>query len=152
MDEKLYTITESANELNVSRLTIYKKIDELKDIKPYITVKNNTKYLNNKALEIIKANIKRPSKPKNNEKEVLLQNQIEQLKKQNKILQEQIVVKDEQINKKDDQLQNKDDIIKNFQVLLKNEQESNIKILENNTKLLESSKKNNFFNKIFKKK
>jgi hypothetical protein len=146
MDKNLYTITESANELNVSRLTIYKKIDELKDdLKPYIKIKNNTKYLNNKALEIIKSNIKRPNKSKNNEKEILLQNQIEQLKKQNKILQEQIVVKD-------NQLQNKDDIIKNFQVLLKNEQENNIKILENNNKLLESSKKDSFFNKIFKKK
>ena len=55
MDSKEYSVSETAKILNVTRQSIYNKVNLLKDIlQPYIRVKNNTKYLTDKAIEIIK--------------------------------------------------------------------------------------------------
>jgi hypothetical protein len=145
-----YTITESAKLLNVSRLTIYKKIEKLKELKPHIKIKNNTKYLNDKALEIIKNSIKQPNQQNISDKKkhavsesvqkeylTSLKNQIAQLEKHNDLLVDQL-------NEKDKQLNNKDELLKNFQILLKSEQENNLKLLESNKKSI--------WKKIFKQK
>ena len=60
MDSKEYTVTETAKILNVTRQSIYNKVNLLKDIlQPYIRVKNNTKYLKSEAAEIIKKDLDR---------------------------------------------------------------------------------------------
>ena len=60
MDSKEYTVTETAKILNVTRQSIYNKVNLLKDIlQSYIRVKNNTKYLKSEAIEIIKKELDR---------------------------------------------------------------------------------------------
>jgi predicted DNA-binding protein YlxM (UPF0122 family) len=179
MDVELFSIKKIADQLNVSRQTIYNKIDELQlELNKYLIVKNNVKYLKLEAIDIIKDNIKNQldksikntndlnsdyKEALNGFKELHV-NYTSNLHDQIKHLQSQVNEKDNQLNEKDKQLNNKDiqliekdkqlnskdELLRNFQFLLKNEQENNIKLLENNTKLLESkTNKDTIWNKIF---
>jgi hypothetical protein len=58
VDIELFSITKVAKQLNVSRQTIYNKLDELNELKTYIVVKNNIKYLMAEGIDIIRDNIK----------------------------------------------------------------------------------------------
>jgi hypothetical protein len=171
------SIQDISEKLNISRVTVYNKLKNkniYKELKPYLKRIKKVQYIHKDGIEILKKHIT----VKNNSKKVeninlefdstkekkqiidsinnLQVNYTNSLLDRIKQLEEQLQIKDKQLQnqllEKDKQLQNKDDIIKNFQVLLKNEQENNIKILENNIKLLEPSRNKTYWNKIFKKK
>ena len=50
----LYSITEAAKRLQVSRVTVYNKLDKLPELKAHVKVQNNTKYIDDTGLEIIR--------------------------------------------------------------------------------------------------
>jgi chromosome segregation ATPase len=71
MDDKLFTITEAANELNVTRQCVYKKLTVLrKDLKPYIVVKNSQKFLTTDGIELINENLNSSNNNKKNDKAI----------------------------------------------------------------------------------
>lgn len=53
----LYTVQEASKMLNTSRVTIYNKIEKLKDLQAHIKVKNNTKYITAHGVELIRQSI-----------------------------------------------------------------------------------------------
>lgn len=146
MDKKLYTITEAANELNVTRQCIYKKLSLLKDeLKSYIVIKNSQKFLAVEGIDIINRNLnpieeeKKVSIENNNidnnvnELNVLntqlitqYENQISDLKKNIDFLksnyENQILHLTNESSEKNKQLESKDRLLENMQVLLKNQQ------------------------------
>jgi len=174
MDNELFLITKVASKLNVSRQTIYNKVDELQEqLEKHIVIKDNVKYLKVEGINIIKDNIKiqtiksknkssnEPKNKSNNDLNIdykkftenikdLQVNYICSLQDQIKQLENQVNAQGKQLTEKDKQLDSKDELLRNFQILLKNEQENNIKLLENNTKILESkTEKITIWNKLF---
>lgn len=68
MHDKVFSITKVASQLHVSRQTIYNKIDEFQsELKPFIIIKNNVKYLKIEAINIIKESINPPKLNKEKE-------------------------------------------------------------------------------------
>lgn len=53
----LYSVQEASKLLNTSRVTIYNKIEKLKELKPHIKVKNNAKYITVEGIELIRQSI-----------------------------------------------------------------------------------------------
>jgi hypothetical protein len=63
VEEKIFSITKLANQLSISRQTVYNKLDELESqLKPYIIMKNNVKYFKIEAMNIIKDSMRNQSK------------------------------------------------------------------------------------------
>ena len=121
--EKLYTVIEVSKMLNVTRQCIYSKLNTLREeLKENITIKDNTKYLNEFAIEIIKKTLKDPTAKTNNKS-----------KKQSNDLDIDLTIQmlKEQLKIKDEQLKSKDKLIENMQILLKKEQENTLILSEN---------------------
>lgn len=53
----LYSVQEASKLLNISRVTIYNKIDKVKDLHAHIKVKNNTKFITPEGIELIRQSI-----------------------------------------------------------------------------------------------
>lgn len=93
-----YTITETARKLNISRQTIYNKLTALNEtIQPFINKKGNITYLNEHAINIIKADI---SGNVNDCFEKNYKWQLNNLKELNKILSENLEYLKEELNRK----------------------------------------------------
>ena len=121
--EKVYTVIEVSKMLNVTRQCIYSKLNTLREeLKENITIKDNTKYLNENAIEIIKKTLKNPTDKTNNKS-----------KKQSNDLDINLTIQmlKEQLKIKDEQLKSKDKLIENMQILLKKEQENSLMLSEN---------------------
>lgn len=151
MKKEEYTVTEAAKILNITRQSIYNKLNSLNDVlQPHISKKNNVKYLSNEAVEIIQKNINGEdvkSNLYNIDKELIdlyknqindLQNHVatikstyeEQIKNLTNTYRTQIEYIKEESNKKTNQLENKDKLLENMQVLLKDTKEQ-VHLLEN---------------------
>jgi hypothetical protein len=52
-----YTISEASRKLNVTRVTIYKKLEKIEGIQQYIQNRGKTKYISDVGLELIKKSI-----------------------------------------------------------------------------------------------
>jgi predicted DNA-binding protein YlxM (UPF0122 family) len=143
VDYKDYSVVEAARLLNVTRQSIYNKLNSLKDIlQPYIKIKNNTKYLTEQAVEIIKKDLNGENvkgqiyndvndgltnlyKSQIND----LQNSIETIKSlyeeqisflRNDYLKQLEYIKSES-EKKTNQLETKDKLLENMQILLRDQ-------------------------------
>jgi hypothetical protein len=55
----LYSIQEVAKQLKVTRMTVYKKIDSIKDFSKYIKVQEGIKYVNELGVEVLRKSIKK---------------------------------------------------------------------------------------------
>jgi hypothetical protein len=153
----LYSIQEASKELNISRVTIYNKIKNCSELKKFVKVRNNVKYLMPEGLEIIKQSIvDNDSKYVNDNNTDYdsnhgyheLLNGLKDLQNNFTIsLQNQIELLKNQMEEKDKQLQSKDELLKNFQILLRTEQENNVKLLNE-----KNNKKYKSIFDIFKKK
>jgi DNA-binding Lrp family transcriptional regulator len=130
-----YTVQETATKLNISRMTVYKKIDKLTELKKHIKIKNGKKYLTDNGIEIIKLSLEN-YKEVTPELTVILQRQLEELKIER---DNQVKYLQFQIETKDKQLESKDELLKNFQVLLGHEQQAKA-LLENKLSEIETKK------------
>jgi hypothetical protein len=171
----LYSIQEASKKLNISRMTIYNKIRTYPELKKFIKVKNNVKYLMPEGLDLIKNskidnNILDNSKSdvkeidnnnhtleSNIDYKILLKNfdnlQNEFYNNKNNFtesLQDQIQLMKSQLEEKDRQLESKDKQLESKDELLKNFQVLLKVEQENNTKLLTEKSKKSLFD-IFKK-
>jgi chromosome segregation ATPase len=137
-----HTIQEASKILDLSRMTVYKKIDKIDELNQHIVIKKGKKYITDKGIEIIKLsleNCKGVVTP-NNELTTSLQDQIKYLKSEIETKNKHLEAKDKQLEAKDKQLESKDELLKNFQVLLGHEQQSKA-LLENKLNEVESNKK-----------
>ena len=176
----VYTIAEVSEKLNISKVTIYKKIKSLNhELKSFLTVKNGVKYLDDKGIEVIKNSIENFNQVNNNlnhelpetsqsiaNDEVLTE--LKELKKSKYELVNQLKSeieslkqdKHEYINLFKNQLETKDKQIEELNKALTQSQQLN----ENNQILLkqhqeekvlflenESQKEQSFWRRLFKK-
>jgi transcriptional antiterminator len=168
VDSGFLSIASLANQLQVSRQTIYNKLDELEgELKEYIIVEKNIKYLKTEAIDIIKDSIKfQPNKLNHNIKNDLkseykealegfkelqvnyisgLLDQIKQLKNQVDEKNDQLVKNDKQLIVKDNQISEKDRQIseKDKQLNIKDKQLNNKDELLRNFQILLKSEQQN---------
>lgn len=131
----LYTVQEASKILNISRVTIYKKIDTVKELRPFVKVKNNTKFIDENGLEII-----RQSTINNNTCKEFTDSEQEQeeTKKENpynssrvneftelhEVLKNQVADLQEQLKAKDRQIQALETVIQQNQILFLNSQKA----------------------------
>lgn len=149
----LYSILEVSKKLNISKVTVYKKINSVKGLTEFITVKNNVKYINEEGFEFLKeltvnhVNSKGLKGVNSEDKK----NNVEgiEYKAFNYLQEDYINTLKKQIEEKDRQLEEKDKIIKkqmelneNNQVLLRQEKERLM--------LLEANNNKSFWKRIFK--
>lgn len=152
----MYKVIEVAEKLGVSKVTIYKKVNSLKqEIKPYIYKKKGITYIDDTGIEMIKNSLdvnQCVSKVKSEVKTEEIYNSCKQeksmdvnrltgeidglqndyinaLKEQIDYLKNELDIKNNQLTVKDHQLNNKDELIRNFQILLK-EDKDRILLLE----------------------
>jgi hypothetical protein len=122
----LYTILEASKLTGISKVTAYKKISAVNDLKNHITIKNNTQYIDTEGLEKLKMLISKPinSKPQTENQSCIQQNPVnDEVVNAYKALQEDyILLLKSQIEEKDRQLSEKDRIITDHAELLKNSQ------------------------------
>lgn len=154
----MYRVVEVAEELKVSKVTIYNKLKEYsKELKPHLNKLKGITYINYEGLEIIRKSldlneevkkVKIDSSEEYNDFNDKVDNE-ENLKEFKELtrmhlndLKDQICMLQKELDIKNEQLERKDKLLENFQVLLKKEKEK--------TLLLEE-KKPSIWEKIFKK-
>lgn len=99
-------VIEVANKLGVSKVTIYKKIDKLSELKPYIVKKQKITYIKEEGIQIIKNNLVKFKKnqtknilnTKWNQEINVLKDYLDFLKDQKEIKKIQLKYKKNQIN------------------------------------------------------
>jgi len=66
--ENNYTITEAANKLLITRQSVYRKIKKLQnELQQFLTIENNTQYISEEGIDIIKKNLSCNKNLKQNE-------------------------------------------------------------------------------------
>lgn len=111
----LYNVNELSTLFKVSKVTVYKKLDTVKDLKQFIKVKNKVKYLSEEGLEILSRQFSNKefnttdSPEDKNNIETLLKSQVEYLQ--------------EQLKEKDKQLERMQVLLLNNQKLLETRQD-----------------------------
>lgn len=143
MDKDVFTIIESAKQLQVDRQTIYNKIKKLKnELDGYVIVQDNTTYLKPEAIEIIRDNIKikpntKDNKPKNNT-EIDTDKRIEELKTVYDKLIGNLEQQIKESNNKNDTLVNK--LQEHIKTLESEREKKNKQLEEYNIRLSENNK------------
>ena len=124
-----YTVKETSEILNLSTVTLYKKIKQLEsELKEHIIKNKRGTFLSENALEIIKKDsfLDIQINTQKIEKEDISNKYIESLQTEIEHLKEQLKTKDKQLENRDNQLNN-------FQILLLKEQEkSNLLLISSN--------------------
>lgn len=143
-----YTIKQALTELNISKATLYYRINKFKSkMEPHILMRNSKKFISHEGMEILKANDGLDSLPDSSDngsdcsenKKQINNDAFNVLKMENEFLKSQI-------KEKDNQIQTLSRLIENSQLLLKHEQDKNTMLIEE-----EKSKKKRFW-EIFSKK
>ena len=149
-----YKVVDVAKMLDVSKVTIYEKMKLLKkELKPYIKLKGNVKYVDTQGIEIIRKSLKDYQEEENNFTNTLLNTEhdiegsienpyIQHLKEEIEYYRNQLKAKDEQIN-------THMELIQNFQVLIKQEQTKYLLLEEKYKEQQEAPK--GFWSKLLKK-
>lgn len=140
----MYKVIEVANMLNVSKVTIYKKMTQLKkELKPYVKKKKNITYIEAEGIEIIKNSLAQfadEQQPQLSELEI---KKVEEAKKE---LESELQVKNEEIERiatnhvmelenqleylnqqirlKEESLKSKTELVENFKWIVKQNKES----------------------------
>lgn len=126
-----YTVSQAAKKLNVSRQTIYIKLNKL-DLQDHIIIENNTKYITDKGLDIIRESITKQVDSKDDsyiDSKVDVNNDVNLQDNLTSLNSDYINSLKEEIQYLREQLVYRDKLLENMQVLLKGEQE-NRKLLE----------------------
>jgi predicted DNA-binding protein (UPF0251 family) len=129
LEKQVYTIAETAEELGVSQVTVYKKL-KLKEFKVHKKKSNGDTVIEAEGVELIRDSLKR------NKPDVKLKQEIKV--EENDMMREELREKNKQI----EQLQK---MLENMQQLLLNEQKKSILLIEN-----KDNDKLKFWKKLFK--
>lgn len=149
-----YRVVEVAKMLNVSKVTIYDKINKMsKDLKPYIKLKGNVKYIDTQGIELIKQSLKDQQELNNDftitEQDIEHKYNADIENTHIKHLTQEVEYLRNLLNTKEVQINSQMELIQNFQVLMKKEQEKYL-LLEDKVKDLQEAPKG-FWNRLFKK-
>ena len=145
----MYTVEEIANELDVSKVTIYSKLKKFPD---EVIVKRGKKYVTDKLFDVIKGEIDNKKEDKIQDIKVSINGSVvEDISEDtdiNEINQElinamlgQLNEKDIQIKEKDNQIKTLQKLIGNSQMLLKQEQEKDLEKISMESHFEEFDKK-----------
>ncbi|NFO48625.1 hypothetical protein FDB40_17370 [Clostridium botulinum] len=167
----LYSVSEISNLINLSKVSIYKKL-KLKEIEPHITKLQGVTYVNEVGFNLLKESLNLNEKIKTNLNNENINVEIatdlvdfkEDLTSLNLLKDDYIETLKKQVEEKDNQIQELHKLIKNNQVLLKQEKEVNLLQLEQHLKDVDlklndvkekmeqrkQEKKKGFFKRIFK--
>lgn len=166
----MYDINKVAELTGVSKVTIYKKIKNIKELAPFIVNKDDKTYVLEEGLELIKASLQVNKNVNYDKKSEIAITDVSTDLTVNKelinLLTKQLTEKDNQLKEKDKQISELHNLIQNSQILLKEEkhkvdnqlyllehfQEVDSKLQDIREKMLEKkSNKHTLLDKIFKK-
>ncbi|NFI54716.1 hypothetical protein FDA52_17570 [Clostridium botulinum] len=167
----LYSVSEISNLINLSKVSIYKKL-KLKEIEPHITKLQGVTYVNEVGFNLLKESLNLNEKIKTNLNNKNINVEIatdlvdfkEDLTSLNLLKDDYIETLKKQIEEKDNQIQKLHKLIENNQILLKQEKVVNLLQLEQHLKDVDlklndvkekmeqrkQEKKKGFFKRIFK--
>lgn len=127
----MYNVEEVAKRVGVSKVTIYKKIKNLKELEKFLVNKEDRIYILDEGIKILKDSI---NKNKHNSNKVNVEDEVSaDLDCSNELinmLKDQLKEKDIQIKEKDKQLNELINLNKNNQVLLKQQQDKELQQLQ----------------------
>ena len=130
----MYDINEVSKLTGVSKVTIYKKLKKLKELKQYIVKKNDKTYILAEGIELINSSLQVNTKVKNDiNKEIASEGMSIDLTVNNdliNLLTDQLIEKDRQLREKDKQIEGLINLNNNNQVLLKQQQDKEITSLK----------------------
>lgn len=115
---ELLTVYETAQQLEVSKQTIYKKLEEIPELKEYIVIQDKIKYLKPEALPIIQDSLKSRTTGARQD------NYVEDLKRMYEAriqdLQDQVNYLKQESTKKNELIETNQELLKNLQVIINN--------------------------------
>ncbi|WWU66651.1 hypothetical protein QJR26_18075 (plasmid) [Clostridium baratii] len=127
----MYNVEEVAKRVGVSKVTVYKKIKNLKELEKFIVNKEDRVYILDEGVKILKESI---NKNKHNPNKINVEDEVSIDLESNKelinILKDQLKEKDVQLKEKDKQLNELINLNKNNQVLLKQQQDKELQQLQ----------------------
>lgn len=130
----MYDVNEVASLLKISKVTVYKKLKKLRELEPFIVLKDDKTYVLEEGLEVIKRSLQVTKEfRETSDNEVASDYNTEELMVNNElvtVLVEQLREKDSQINAKDIQISELHKLIENNQILLKQQQDKELKQLQ----------------------
>lgn len=130
----MYDVNEIASLLKISKVTVYKKLKKLRDLEPFIVLKDDKTYVLEEGLEVIKSSLQVTKEFRETcDNEVASDYNNEELMVNNElvnVLVDQLREKDSQINAKDVQISELHKLIENNQILLKQQQDKELKQLQ----------------------
>lgn len=122
----MYDINKVAELTGVSKVTIYKKIKNIKELEPFIVNKDDKTYILDEGLELIKASLQVNKSVNYDKKSEVAITDLSTDLTVNKglinLLTKQLTEKDKQLAEKDRQIAELHKLIENSQILLKEEQ------------------------------
>ncbi|WWU66792.1 hypothetical protein QJR26_18685 (plasmid) [Clostridium baratii] len=125
----MYNVEEVAKRVGVSKVTVYKKIKNLKELEKFLVNKEDRVYILDEGVKILKESIN-----KNNLKKINVEDEVSVDLESNKelinMLKDQLKEKDIQLKEKDKQLNELINLNKNNQVLLKQHQDKELQQLQ----------------------
>lgn len=140
----MYTVLEIADQLNISKQTVYVRI-HMKEMENHVFKKNGMTLVDDEGLNFIKDGLRMKNSDSSDETETIKTDYIEHLK-------EQIKEKDSQIVSKDKQINDLNERFKNSQILQLNNTQNEDKILLLTEKFRENKvEKKGFIGRIFSK-
>ncbi|WP_338631869.1 hypothetical protein [Clostridium baratii] len=127
----MYNVEEVAKRVGVSKVTVYKKIKNLKELEKFIVNKEDRVYILDEGVKILKESI---DKNKHNPNKINVEDEVSVDLESNKelinMLKDQLKEKDIQLKEKDKQLNELINLNKNNQVLLKQQQDKELQQLQ----------------------
>lgn len=145
----MYTVEEIANELDISKVTIYSKLRKFPD---EVVVKKGKKYVTDKLFDVIKDELDSKKDDKVHDIKVSINGSVveevdeaTEISELNKGLIDAVIgqlnEKDIQLKEKDNQIKTLQKLIENSQMLLKHEQEKDLKKISMESHFEEFDKK-----------
>lgn len=134
----MYDVNEVSKLIGLSKVTIYKKIKKLSELKEYVVIKDDKTYILEDGLNILKNSIYVNNKIKD---EIASDDEsyyIRTNKEFIKVLTDQLKEKDIQLREKDIQIQELINLNKNNQILLKQNNDRDILQLEGHFKEIDN--------------
>lgn len=123
----MYDVNELASLLKVSKVTVYKKLKKLKELEPFIVLKDDKTYVLEDGLEILKRSLQGTKEVKETfYNEVASDCNTEELMVNNELVNVLI----DQLKEKDAQILNLHRLIENNQILLRQQQDKELKQLQ----------------------
>lgn len=123
----MYDVNELASLLKVSKVTVYKKLKKLKELEPFIVLKDDKTYVLEDGLEILKRSLQGTKEVK----ETFYNDVASDCNTEELIVNNELVnVLIDQLKEKDAQILNLHKLIENNQILLKQQQDKELKQLQ----------------------